>query len=181
MPERRLSSDVPSRRRRAEEQAREQRLPVLRQQEVSVPECETCIGLCCGRAIGNIFLYPDQSEWDRKVIADGKSYTDSQFPGHQFIARRHDGACVFLSDDNRCTIYNQRPFVCRQYTCLKPDQALGIVFTAEKRHLEVTTTPPYQFAMKDPRIAGRFKRFRRLLARLNRQRAHDEIVHLRAI
>lgn len=36
--------------------------------------------------------------------------------GQAILARRADGACVYLSDE-RCSIYARRPSACRDYDC----------------------------------------------------------------
>ena len=33
------------------------------------------------------------------------------------LQRKPDGACVYLDDRNRCSIYSSRPVVCRTFTC----------------------------------------------------------------
>lgn len=33
------------------------------------------------------------------------------------LARQKDGRCVYLNDEDRCTIYPRRPFVCRTFDC----------------------------------------------------------------
>jgi len=75
--------------------------------------CEICPAHCCGRNknIGAPVLLPQ--EYAKFQLFSSKTVID----GIEFrrIIRGEDGFCVFLDSNNKCAIYNSRPFECRAY------------------------------------------------------------------
>jgi hypothetical protein len=59
---------------------------------------------------------PDVSKTEQKRIED-RGFTDflekPDENGVRWIRRKQDGACHFLTNDNKCAIYSVRPQVCR--------------------------------------------------------------------
>ena len=59
---------------------------------------------------------PDVNIAERKQI-EAKGFTDfldrPDETGIMWIRRKKDGSCFFLTKNNRCTIYNVRPTICR--------------------------------------------------------------------
>lgn len=169
MTERRLLTDLPSRRRAVGSTETASPTPSGEQRssfDVILPECQRCIALCCRWT--DCFLY-DNYEWDRRIIAEGKFYTDAE--GRKHLARRADGSCVYLGADHRCQIYERRPAACRQYTCLRPMRALGLVLRAEHEGIAVTGLPPHEYLISIPALAHRWRVYQRLKARLAIERA----------
>jgi hypothetical protein len=84
---------------------------------VSVP-CGSC-NACCRtpRAPAGVLPHEVDKLPPGSVVKGGPD-------GHQ-LARRDDGACVLLSEDGKCTIYDRRPFVCRTYDCRVPTLLFG--------------------------------------------------------
>ena len=39
-------------------------------------------------------------------------------PGAAVLAKKENGDCVYLGDDYRCQIYENRPIACREYVCV---------------------------------------------------------------
>jgi Fe-S-cluster containining protein len=73
-------------------------------------DCEARLPLCKGRCCTFVFNLSRQDLDERVVQWDyGKPYQ---------IRRRSDGACVHNHPETRgCTVYAQRPAVCRTYSC----------------------------------------------------------------
>jgi Fe-S-cluster containining protein len=73
------------------------------------PECETC-GACC---INNT-----DPKWIEVTSYDARSIpTDMLQDGdkHPWAMKQdNEGKCIALQSDNRCSIYNSRPTICRK-------------------------------------------------------------------
>lgn len=78
--------------------------------------CEFCRGICCRNENGQhkfaviigqdeIHLFPDAITF--KV--DGNE---------EFVLPYLKNKCVHLGDDNKCKIYERRPKLCREFSCL---------------------------------------------------------------
>jgi Fe-S-cluster containining protein len=94
----------------------------------------TCCGLCCTRQFnGHVFLLGDEAERIRRARPDallpapffelcdqhGRFYVS----GHA-LRTQDDGSCIFL-EHGRCTIYAERPSICRVYPYMlhrEPDE-----------------------------------------------------------
>ena len=82
--------------------------------------CETCWGCCCKTMI----IAPVcQNEMDFLVDTRGV-----KIPGGVLIPCR----CRYLGDDSRCTVYNHRPKVCKDYApggpaCIATRQAFHAI------------------------------------------------------
>ena len=81
----------------------------------SNPYCRKCGGLCCRKLAMEIdtpenkddvdqLLWELQFDTMRLYIRDGKWY--------QLV----DGRCMYLSPENRCSIYHRRPRKCREHS-----------------------------------------------------------------
>lgn len=69
-------------------------------------KCENC-GVCCSEAISEI-TGSDIRRWEEEGRKDIFKYVN----GFKFIEK--DGKCPF-HNKNRCTIYETRPMVCRNF------------------------------------------------------------------
>lgn len=69
-------------------------------------KCEKC-GQCCGPVP---FTMPMFNRFKDKAV---RGYTMIPFDGVHVVPLTNDGNCVFLSVDNSCVIYPNRPKVCR--------------------------------------------------------------------
>jgi len=81
--------------------------------------CHSC-GDCCRVLVGHLFDVDrkrlDQQDWEKSdgivpYVRAGR---------HHVLNKRPDGACVFLTDDNRCLIHSRfgeeaKPFACRVF------------------------------------------------------------------
>jgi Fe-S-cluster containining protein len=66
--------------------------------------------------------------------------TERNVAGELVLQRRADGACVHLGEWG-CTVYEQRPAVCRSFDC-RAFAAMGIVEQCAPGH----QTPSWEFA-----------------------------------
>ncbi|MCW3984733.1 MAG: YkgJ family cysteine cluster protein [Candidatus Bathyarchaeota archaeon] len=71
-------------------------------------QCQNC-GVCCR------MQPPDVDEFERKRIEDSgfKDFYETDENGLNWIKRKKDGACMFLTGDNTCQIHSVRPAVCK--------------------------------------------------------------------
>lgn len=79
------------------------------------PPCEQCWGCCC-RSIRQVIVELDESELpdhpEAIQVDEGDGDTNWGIPA---IA----GKCPHLTDQGRCSIYERRPWLCRDYNCLE--------------------------------------------------------------
>jgi Fe-S-cluster containining protein len=72
-------------------------------------ECSKC-GSCC-----SALLPLKKSEIDRlKRLIKARHIKPHEQP---LIVNAVDLTCPFLTDDNKCSIYDERPFICRVFKC----------------------------------------------------------------
>jgi Fe-S-cluster containining protein len=82
--------------------------------------CERCDAACCKQnGCGySVLLEPEEYArfrpfaLDLPVLHDGRVVVEMVLP-------YRDGKCIFLGDDDRCTIYEDRPASCRKFECTK--------------------------------------------------------------
>jgi Fe-S-cluster containining protein len=67
--------------------------------------CKSCQGLCCKR--GNIMIFHDEYE---RLVKFKPAIPHSDYD----LIKHIHGPCPFLEND-RCTIYEERPITCRKY------------------------------------------------------------------
>lgn len=53
--------------------------------------------------------------------------TEQQQRGYIVLKKKESGECVYLDDTGRCTIYNNRPVICRKYDCTGDERILSQV------------------------------------------------------
>jgi Fe-S-cluster containining protein len=92
--------------------------------------CDLCTAACC-RQNGHAYAVLLEGERERRRFAafavdvpveqgEGDSTPGSR-PGAVSVERvlpYHAGRCRFLGDDDRCTIYDDRPANCRRFQCV---------------------------------------------------------------
>lgn len=89
------------------------------------PPCAACTGACCRNSeyghhkFAVILDSEEEDDYEHVWLdEDGVSAKDgSEGPLFPVIPYK-DGRCIYLGDDNRCTIYERRPALCREFTCL---------------------------------------------------------------
>lgn len=92
-------------------------------------ECRLfCAAVCCKGAYNFISLTEAEARSGRYAYyspVEGCSCemcTEMRKRGIRYtLARRRDGTCLYLDGENRCSIYENRPEVCRKYTCKDVD------------------------------------------------------------
>ena len=72
-------------------------------------KCKRC-GRCCRDA-------PADVNAEEQQLIESKGFTDFlDYPDgtpQRFIKRKSDGSCLFLTKENKCSIYEVRPMICR--------------------------------------------------------------------
>jgi Fe-S-cluster containining protein len=76
------------------------------------PFCEECGGACC-KDSNFLLLIPGEFERFYSLLEDKNLFSDQEKVIY-FV----NGRCPFLSDDNRCSCYEERPSLCRAWSCL---------------------------------------------------------------
>lgn len=87
----------------------------VRDRGVRHPACAACDARCCKDKYTTVVLTLEEAaavlrgEVDWPIVHDGIRYA---------LAKRDDGACIFLTKSNRCGIYKKRrPVGCRVWFC----------------------------------------------------------------
>ncbi len=99
----------------------------------SEPSCKMC-GKCCSYEIPVTLLDLHRIGKHLSIQPDVafESYvqrTVSERSGLFMISKREDRACVFLGEDNRCTIHGVKPRACRFYFCGNEATSEGMPWT----------------------------------------------------
>jgi Fe-S-cluster containining protein len=94
---------------------------------VTVP-CDGCGARCC-RA-NRIELLPG--------LDDPAQYRTTESRGALVLARRVDGACCYLSEDDRCTIHDRAPMMCRTYDCRVYSASQSVILDDQTNGTELT-------------------------------------------
>ena len=80
--------------------------------ERNTPFCEECGGSCC-RWGGGVMLRPNETKRFFVMLGADKRFFDDW--GRLLFL---EGQCPFLSEEGTCTCYDERPQVCRSWSCL---------------------------------------------------------------
>jgi uncharacterized protein len=124
--------------------------------EADVP-CGTCTG-CCTSA-----YYIRIRARDRAAVAGISSTYLVRPPGippdEALMAWRHDGSCPALEND-RCSIYAQRPLTCRDYDC-RVFAAAGMVAGDERKAVINARVRAWRFRFDSDDERRRFEAVRR--------------------
>lgn len=89
--------------------------------------CASCTAACC-KQNGHAYAALLQGEERRKFAAfsvDAPIYSEGCIIVEKVLPYA-DGRCQFLGDDDRCTIYADRPDACRAFQCIDQFNADGV-------------------------------------------------------
>jgi Fe-S-cluster containining protein len=108
----------------------------LRIAVVGSSPCHACAALCCkqnGHAFAVLLDGDDERRRFAAFSADVAIDGDAA-PVAERVIPYVDGRCRFLGDDDRCTIYDDRPRNCRRFECVRyfhsePDRSHGTFLT----------------------------------------------------
>lgn len=91
--------------------------------------CGPCTACCRTSAV---FVYPEAG--DNLALYQTIPAFDPYWGGpKQMLARRADGACVYLDDERGCTIHARRPAQCRAFSCA---EQYALYSRADRRRLK---------------------------------------------
>jgi Fe-S-cluster containining protein len=104
----------------------------LRIAVVGSSPCHACTALCCkqnGHAFA-VLLVGDHERRRFAAFSHDVLIEAHAAPVVERVIPYVDGRCRFLGDDDRCTIYNDRPQNCRRFECVRfyrsePDRSHG--------------------------------------------------------
>lgn len=102
--------------------------------------CQTCVAACCKQNGHEYAVLLEGSErrkfaafsCDVKIGVGAAAHVERVLPYIQ-------GRCQFLADDDRCTIYDDRPLNCRRFQCVPGYHRAG---SDLGRHSEFLTRNP---------------------------------------
>jgi Fe-S-cluster containining protein len=90
--------------------------------------CDLCTAACC-KQNGHTYAARLQDDEIRKFAPfaiDVPITSDDNQLSYERVLPYINGRCPFLGDDDRCTIYDDRPRACRQFQCIESFNADGI-------------------------------------------------------
>jgi Fe-S-cluster containining protein len=93
----------------------------------SVP-CEGCGARCC--RVNRIELLPG--------LDDPAQYRTTESRGALVLDRRADGACWYLDENDRCTIHDRAPMMCRTYDCRVYSASQSVILDDQTNGAELT-------------------------------------------
>jgi Fe-S-cluster containining protein len=90
--------------------------------------CDQCVAACCKQNGHEFAAILDDDERGRfGPFAQSVSLRRSDCTlVSEFVLPYRDGRCQFLGDDDRCTIYDDRPRACRAFECAPKFNARGV-------------------------------------------------------
>ena len=94
------------------------------------PPCEQCQAYCCKQRGHDFAVLLDEHEVERfdqaclvKDVIPNLGFRDEDEPA--WCLPYKDGKCVYLGEDDRCTIYERRPERCREFNCVNGYKCKG--------------------------------------------------------
>jgi Fe-S-cluster containining protein len=89
--------------------------------------CDLCTAACC-KQNGHEYAALLQGDEPRKFapFAISIPFNDGERIVVETVLPYVNGRCQFLGDDDRCTIYDDRPRVCRTFQCITKFNANGV-------------------------------------------------------
>ncbi|MFT3788987.1 MAG: YkgJ family cysteine cluster protein [Tepidisphaeraceae bacterium] len=91
--------------------------------------CERCTAQCCKQTVSEFAVLLQTAEERRRFAAWAMVLPVRDPAGtirHEHVMPYRDGRCPFLGDDDRCTIYDDRPSACRAFECVRSFNQLGV-------------------------------------------------------
>lgn len=95
--------------------------------------CDGCTSLCCSLPLEVDqedllrlgLITEDEVEGNLKKVArrlqsEGKIRSFRASTGLFMIAQKQNGECIFLNDKKQCSVYENRPRVCRDFPAIGP-------------------------------------------------------------
>ena len=114
--------------------------------EIEMDECQSCrLGYLCCKIFG---IPPTPAEAGRLEVDP-----DWMQRGVARLRKRSDGACWYLGEDHRCTIYGARPIACREFCCIDDERVSWLWHTREDLATGKTVAE-IEALIIDPALAG---------------------------
>ena len=95
---------------------------------IGASPCDRCVAACC-KQNGHEFaaiLAADELPRFRPFAQSVALLGSDGSLASEFVLPYREGRCQFLGDDDRCTIYEDRPRACRAFECAPKFNARGI-------------------------------------------------------
>ena len=109
--------------------------------------CHACTALCCKQNGHDyaVLLHGDDERRRFAAFSIGVVIAADRAPVEERVLPYDNGRCTFLGDDDRCTIYDDRPRNCRRFECVRffhsePDRSHGRFLRRNPRALRAIET-----------------------------------------
>lgn len=87
-------------------------------------------GNCCACCVGDIIrIHPELGD-------NADDYETEERYGVIMLKHTKDKKCIYLTDDNKCSNYENRPAICKEFDCRVTIKAMG--FTQAKKFVANT-------------------------------------------
>lgn len=95
---------------------------------IGASPCGQCVAACCKQNGHDYAAILAQDEIARfRAFAQSVALRGSDgLLASEFVLPYRDGRCQFLGEDDRCTIYEDRPQACRAFECAPRFNAHGV-------------------------------------------------------
>ena len=81
--------------------------------------CHLCVAACCKQNGHNFSVLLEPAEYARfRPFSLEYPVETGSFRAIERVIPYRDGRCLFLGDDDLCTIYEDRPRSCRRFECI---------------------------------------------------------------
>jgi Fe-S-cluster containining protein len=91
--------------------------------------CDQCVAACC-KQNGHAYAVLLQGDAERRRFAAWAADVPVRNADGAVVVEKvlsyRGGRCPFLGDDDRCTIYQDRPLSCRQFECVRDFNRHGV-------------------------------------------------------
>ena len=90
--------------------------------------CGQCVAACCkqnGHEFAALLEEDERAKFGPFAQMVSLRRSDGALVS-EFVLPYRDGRCQFLSEDDRCTIYDDRPRACRTFECAPKFNAQGV-------------------------------------------------------
>lgn len=109
---------------------------------IGASPCGQCDAACCRRTVSEYAVLLQGDAERRRFAAWSISLAihDAGTLRHERVIPYRDTICPFLGEDDRCTIYEDRPQACREFECTRhfdPRRGHGYFLRGNQRVVEL--------------------------------------------
>lgn len=122
------------------------------------PPCDKCSGYCCK---SNREVSVELTEGEEELFPEAVKVSNGL--GEMVYGIPNvGGQCMHLGEDDRCTIYDRRPELCRDYSCLwsfrGEERLCGFIFQDNPRLYQLVCAERPEFAREQKELFRELER-----------------------